>query len=60
MADGLLAFVRSAIVPGATVHTDGWRRYATRAAGYKHEVNVHAGSEPAHVVLPRVHRSPRS
>ena len=44
----------------ATIHTDGWRGYAgLPAAGYRHQVTViSGGSEPAHEVMPRVHKSP--
>ncbi len=57
-ADSLLPFVRNAVVSGATIHTDGWRGYARlEAAGYKHKVSViSAGSDPAHEVMPRVHK----
>ena len=57
-ADSLLPFVREAVAPGAIVHTDGWKGYAGLAeAGYKHKVSViSAGPDPAHVVMPRVHR----
>jgi transposase-like protein len=57
-ADSLLPFVRSAVVPGATIHTDGWSGYAgLKAAGYRHKVSVLAArSDPAHEVMPRVHK----
>ena len=57
-ADSLLPFVRSGVVSGASVPTDGWRGYARlEAAGYKHKVSViSAGSDPAHEVMPRVHK----
>ena len=36
--DSLFAFVRSAVMPGAVVHTDGWKGYAGLAeAGYQHQ-----------------------
>jgi transposase-like protein len=56
-ADSLFAFVRSAVMPGAVVHTDGWKGYAGLAeAGYQHQVTViSGGSDPAHEVMPRVH-----
>ena len=55
--DSLFAFVRSAVMPGAVVHTDGWKGYAGLAeAGYQHKVTViSGGSDPAHEVMPRVH-----
>ena len=57
-AESLLAFLQEAVEPGATIHTDGWRGYAgLPAAGYRHQVTViNGGSEPAHEVMPRVHK----
>jgi len=57
-ADSLLPFVQGAAAPGATIHTDGWGGYAgLAAAGYKHKISViSAGSDPAHEVMPRVHK----
>lgn len=57
-AGSLMAFVRGTVLPGATIQTDGWRGYAgLAAAGYRHQVTVISGSvEPAHVVMPRVHK----
>lgn len=57
-ADSLLAFVRGTVEPGATIQTDGWRGYAgLAAAGYRHTVTVISTSpDPAHVVMPRVHK----
>ena len=57
-ADSLLAFVRDTVEPGSAVQTDGWRGYAgLNAAGYRHTVTViSAGADPAHVVMPRVHK----
>jgi transposase-like protein len=56
-ADSLLPFVQGTVVPGATIHTDGWSGYAgLTATGYKHQVTViSAGPDPAHEVMPRVH-----
>jgi transposase-like protein len=57
-AEALEAFIRSAIEPGSTIHTDGWSGYGRlKAQGYVHEVSqlrrkAGAGSE----MLPRVHR----
>lgn len=53
-----MAFLQDAVEPGATIHTDGWRGYAgLPAAGYRHQVTViSGGSEPAHEVMPRVHK----
>jgi len=57
-AESLLAFLQEAAEPGATIHTDGWRGYAgLPTAGYRHQVTViSGGSEPAHEVMPRVHK----
>jgi transposase-like protein len=57
-ADSLMSFVRSAVEPGSVVQTDGWASYnGLKDAGYRHEVTVISGSpDPAHVVMPRVHK----
>jgi transposase-like protein len=57
-ADSLTAFVRRTVLPGATIQTDGWRGYSgLTAAGYRHQVTVISDSaDPAHVVMPRVHK----
>jgi transposase-like protein len=57
-AASLLPFVQSAVAPGATIHTDGWSGYAgLKAAGYRHQVSVISAShDPAHEVMPRVHK----
>jgi transposase-like protein len=56
-AESLLDFIRAAVEPGATMHTDGWKGYAgLSAAGYKHRITVSSsGEEQAHEVMPRVH-----
>ena len=56
--DSLLPFIQGAVAPGAVVHTDGWNGYSgLAAAGFKHQVSViKNGAEPAHQVMPRVHR----
>ncbi len=56
--DSLIAFIKSAVQPGATVHTDGWQAYWTVPDhGYQHERTVmRKQSDPAHVVMPGVHR----
>jgi transposase-like protein len=56
--DSLIPFVKSAVEPGATVHTDGWQAYRTVPDhGYTHERTViRQQSDPAHVVMPGVHR----
>ena len=44
-AESLLDFIREAVEPGATIHTDGWKGYAgLSAAGYKHRIAVVSGS----------------
>jgi transposase-like protein len=54
----LVPFVCDVISSGSRVHTDGWQGYnALRRHGYKHLVtNVSASGDPAHVVMPGVHR----
>jgi ISXO2-like transposase domain len=50
--------VGDAIEPGSEVRTDGWLGYKQVAAkGYRHVQTVLAAQEePAHVVMPAVHR----
>jgi transposase-like protein len=57
-ARSLTPFVCAAIEPGSEVRTDGWRGYKQVAAkGYRHVQTVLAAQEePAHVVMPAVHR----
>ena len=54
----LIPFIESAVEPGATVHTDGWQAYWTVPDhGYEHERTImRAQPDPAHVVMPGVHR----
>src|SRR5512134_106205 len=54
----LIPFVRSVVTPGATIRTDGWRAYNGLAeSGYEHQPKaVSTSGDPAHVVMPRVHR----
>ena len=56
--DSLIPFIESAVEPGATVHTDGWQAYWTVPDhGYEHERTImRAQHDPAHVVMPGVHR----
>ncbi len=58
-APSLEGFIRSVVVPGSCIHTDGWDGYAGLSVlGYTHEVTVLRGldsSAPAKL-LPRVHR----
>jgi len=55
-AASLLAFVQAHVLPGSTVHTDGWEGYRGLEA-YTHQVSK-LGGQPklASQMLPRVHR----
>jgi len=57
-AESLGAFVQASVCEGATVRTDGWHAYNDLSSiGYRHRPkNISAGGDPAHVVMPRVHR----
>jgi transposase-like protein len=57
-AASLLPFVREVILPDAVVRTDGWRGYTPLTRhGFTHEpTNIKASGDPAHVVMPGVHR----
>lgn len=57
-AKSLVQFVRGAVEPGSVVHTDAWRGYGDLPEwGYVHKKTVLSSSpEPAHVVMPGVHR----
>lgn len=57
-ASRLSPFVRDAVEPGSTVHTDGWRGYNDLPNhGYRRAVTVLSTSgDPAHVAMPAVHR----
>lgn len=57
-AQSLVRFVQRTVCPGATVRTDGWRAYnGLTAVGYQHQpMNISASGDPAHIVMPRVHR----
>jgi transposase-like protein len=54
----LTPFVCEAVQPGSTVQTDGWQGYNDLGKhGYDRKVTViSAGGDPAHVVMPGVHR----
>lgn len=56
-AGSLHPFVLDSIVPGSTVHTDGWEGYTgLDQCGYDHEVTVLRGvRKDASKLLPRVH-----
>ena len=51
-------FVLNNVQRGAEIRTDGWKGYAgIKKLGYRHMVtNISASVDPAHVVMPRVHR----
>ena len=56
-ARSLLGFVREAVEPGTTVHTDGWPSYVSlEELGYLHEVTVLRDPKLARQLLPHVHR----
>ena len=57
-AASLVPFVCETITPGSTVKTDGWTSYRTITKhGYLHEpTSIRASGDPAHVVMPGVHR----
>ena len=53
-----MPFIEASVEPGATVHTDGWQAYWTVPEhGYLHERTImRKQNDPAHVVMPGVHR----
>lgn len=57
-AKPLQSFVSEAVAPGSSVLTDGWSAYSKLPdLGYDHVViNQSASPNPAHVLLPGVHR----
>ena len=57
-APSLHKFVLNNVQRGAEVRTDGWNGYkGMETLGYRHvAVNISASGDPAHVVMPRVHR----
>lgn len=57
-AMSLHQFVLNSVQSGAEVQTDGWNGYkGIETLGYRHSVtNVSASGDPAHLVMPRVHR----
>ena len=54
----LISFVCNSVKPGSTVLTDSWRGYnALHQHDYIHKkVNLSESGDPAHVVMPGVHR----
>jgi len=57
-AASLVPFVCDTITAGSTVKTDGWTSYRTITKhGYHHQpTSIRASGDPAHVVMPGVHR----
>ena len=58
-AEHLHQFVQGAVVPGSSIHTDGWKPYqGLDRLGYQHEVSRLKGldKKAATDLLPRVHR----
>lgn len=57
-AESLVPFVCGAVEPGSVVNTDGWKGYNDLPKwGYIHKKTILSSSpEPAHVVMPGVHR----
>jgi hypothetical protein len=57
-APSLRGFVRDNVQKGAELRTDAWSGYnGIDVMGYKHIVtNISHSGDPAHVVMPRVHR----
>lgn len=57
-AKTLLDFVEDTCEPGSTIYTDGLSAYKNLPSrGFEHDATaVSKGSDPAHVVLPAVHR----
>jgi hypothetical protein len=44
-----MPFIKDAIEPGSTVHTDGWLGHMpVKAAGYDHEVTFLKGKKKTH------------
>ena len=57
-ANNLIPFVRDVVASGSEVRTDSWRGYnELEKLGYIHKkVNLSATDDPAHVLMPGVHR----
>ena len=56
-ARSLLAFVRWAVAPGSTVHTDGWPSYGRLGElGCRHEADTQRDPQLAGDLLPHAHR----
>jgi transposase-like protein len=57
-AGSLHPFIESSMVPGSTIHTDGWQGYASIAKkGFAHEISpIRGRPREASKLLPHVHR----
>jgi transposase-like protein len=57
-ARSLTRFCREVVEPGSVIMTDAWSGYlGLSGAGYVHKpTNIAASGDPAHVVMPAVHR----
>jgi len=57
-ATSLHGFILKNVEIGSEVRSDGWNGYkGIEILGYKHiAINISASEDPAHVVMPRVHR----
>jgi transposase-like protein len=57
-AESLVPFVQTTVCPGAMIRTDGWRAYnGLTEVGFQHQPkNITASGDPAHIVMPQVHR----
>ena len=57
-ANSLHGFISENVKKGSDVRSDGWSGYkGLENKGYNHNVvNISASGDPAHVVMPRVHR----
>ncbi|MEI6349465.1 MAG: IS1595 family transposase [Candidatus Berkelbacteria bacterium] len=55
--DNLISFVSDSVLPGSTIHTDGWNGYNRLSeAGYHHIKTIQSESESTHVSMKGVHR----
>lgn len=54
----LVPFVCNVVAPGSVVHTDGWTSYNNlpRLGYTRHRTSLSTSDDPAHVVMPAVHR----
>jgi transposase-like protein len=57
-ASALTDFISAAATPGSVIYTDAWQGYrGLDVAGFVHQpTSIAASGDPAHVVMPRVHR----